>query len=95
MYLAEQIDIVPQKRLSRKHFLAAGHPQRLEVIAAYDKELSSIVNMGVMREIQPGTARYAEALASPATTVSRVLLGIKGDGTLTSEHNTSRIVIAW
>ncbi len=62
MYLAEQIDIVRQKKLSRKHFLAAGHPQRLELIAAYDKELSSIMNMGVMGEIQPGTARMRRRL---------------------------------
>ncbi len=38
--------------------------------------------MGVMREIQPGTAQYAEALTSRATTMCRVLLDVKRDGTI-------------
>ena len=82
VYVAEQGNIVRQQDLSWKQFLAPGHPRRADVIAAYNKELDSIINLGVMVEIQPGTARYAEALVSPATTVCKVLLGAKRDLTV-------------
>ena len=82
VYMAEQADIVRQQDLSWKQFLAPGHPRRADVIAAYHKELDSIINFGVMTEIQPGTARYAEAPVSPATTACRVLLSAKRDLTL-------------
>ena len=41
-----------------------------------------------MEELKPGTQEYAEALTSPATTLCRVLLDRKSDGTI-----KSRIVV--
>jgi hypothetical protein len=58
-------------------------------LSAYNKELKSIISMGVMTELQPGTARYAEALTSEATTLCRVLLDKKRDGTLKARITSS------
>ena len=75
-------DVTAQKNLSWKRFLEPTSEHRLDAISAYNKELTSIISMGVMTELQPGTARYAEALTSEATTLCRVLLDRKRDGTL-------------
>ena len=78
--LAKKDDIEQQRNLSWKQFLAS--PQRQEAIAAFEKEITSIVSMGVMTELQPGTAQYARALKSPATTMCSVLLDRKRTGEL-------------
>jgi hypothetical protein len=75
-------DVVAQKNLSWKRFLEPTSEHRLDAVNAYNKELQSIISMGVMTELQPGTARYAEALTSEATTLCRVLLDRKRDGVL-------------
>ena len=75
-------DVVAQKNLSWQRFLEPTSEHRQDAVNAYNKELQSIISMGVMTELQPGTARYAEALTSEATTLCRVLLDRKRDGTL-------------
>ena len=80
VYLTDLLDVQAQKNLSWKTFLAAGHPNRPDVIQAFNNELLSIVDMGVMEELRPGTARYATALTSPNTTSTRVLLDVKRNG---------------
>jgi hypothetical protein len=81
-YYAFLSGVVAQKGLSWKRFLEPTSEHRQDAINAYNKELQSIISMGVMDELQPGTARYAEALTSEATTLCRVLLDRKRDGTL-------------
>ena len=81
-YLAELGDVRAQQNLSFKQFLAPSHPQRQEVIDSYNKEIKSIMGMGVMQELKPGTSEYAEALTSQATTLCRVLLSRKRCGTI-------------
>ena len=66
VYLTDLLDIQAQKNLSWKTFLAAGHPNRPDVIQAFNNELLSIVDMGAMVELRPGTARYATALSEVA-----------------------------
>ena len=80
VYLADLLDVHAQKNLKWTTFLAAGHPNRQDVIQAFNNELSSIIGMGVMVELRPGTAKYATALASPNTTPTRVLLDVKRNG---------------
>ena len=87
-HLAEMSDVRAQRNLSFKQFLAPHHPQRQQVIDSYEKEIKTIIAMGVMEELKPGTQEYAEALTSPATTLCRVLLDRKSDGTI-----KSRIVV--
>ena len=80
VYLTELHEVQAQKNLSWKTFLASGHPNRPDVIQAFDNELSSIIAMGVMVELRPGTAKYATALKSSSTTSTRVLLDVKRNG---------------
>ena len=80
VYLTELLDTQAQKNLSWKTFLAPGHPNRQDAIQAYNAEIESIIAMGVMVELQPGTAKYATALTSPNTTPTRVLLDVKRKG---------------
>jgi hypothetical protein len=51
-----------QKNPLWKRFLEPASEHRQDAVNAYDKELKPIISMGVMTELQPGTARYAEAL---------------------------------
>ena len=55
-------DIMAQKNLSWKQFIAGG-PDKLEAATeAFDKEMYGIATRGVMEELEPGTPKYEIAL---------------------------------
>ena len=47
------VDAMAQKNLSWKRFLEPASEHRQDAVNAYNKELKSIISMGVMTELQP------------------------------------------
>ena len=72
-------NIIAQKALPWRRFLAATCPHRQEVINAFDKEIAAIIDFGVMDEVLSTDPEYAEAMQ--LATLCRPLLDRKPDAT--------------
>jgi hypothetical protein len=55
-------NIIAQKALPWRRFLAATCPHRQEVIDAFDKEIAAIIDFGVMDEVLSSDPEYEEAV---------------------------------
>ena len=72
-------NIIAQKALPWRRFLAATCPHRPEVINAFDKEIAAIIDFGVMDEVLSSDPEYEEAVR--LATLCRPLLDRKADAT--------------
>ena len=72
-------NIIAQKALPWRRFLAATCPHRQEVINAFDKEIAAIIDFGVMDEVLSSDPEYEEAVR--LATLCRPLLDRKADAT--------------
>ena len=77
-YAQHTANVIAQKDLPWRRFLAPTSPHRQDVINAFDKEISAVIGFGVMDEVVPGSAEYAEAVRR--ATLCRPLLDRKSDG---------------
>ena len=76
-YARQAANVIAQKDLPWRRFLAPTSPHRQDVINAFDKEISAVIGFGVMDEVVPGSAEYAEAVRR--ATLCRPLLDRKAD----------------
>ena len=78
-YQRTTANVIAQKALPWRRFLAPTNPHRQDVIEAFDKEIAAIIDFGVMDEVLSTDPEYAEAVR--ISTLCRPLLDRKADGT--------------
>jgi hypothetical protein len=77
-YVQQTANAIAQRDIPWRRFLAPTSPHRQDIINAFDKEIAAVIGFGVMDEVVPGSAEYAEAVRR--ATLCRPLLDRKSDG---------------